>query len=181
MSIRVFSFSELTVCFHCEGFRLEGDQQQLTFYDIYKPLRACLLALHKSDQADPFPGRFNSTFPRSCGRVMPQGCIEGCIPLPHGCDQSYIGKNIFRRCWSYIGVVDAFVVRFLSHARSFCSIFVFPHLWWGNRLFPRLTRGFQAREVVSDLKMFLDACWSGEHTCCCVCVCQTLSLHNAKG
>ena len=76
-----FSFSELTVCFHCEGFRLEGDQQQLTFYDIYKPLRACLLALHKSDYADPFPGKFNSTFPRSCGRVMPQGCIEGCTPF----------------------------------------------------------------------------------------------------
>ena len=75
-----FSFSELTVCFHCEGFRLDGDQQLLTFYDIYKPLRACLLALFKSDQADPFPGQFSSTFPRSCGRVMPQGCIQGSIP-----------------------------------------------------------------------------------------------------
>ena len=29
---------------------------------------------------------------------------------------------------------------------------MFPHLWWGNRLFPRLTRGFRAREVVLNCK-----------------------------
>lgn len=37
--------------------------------------------LHKDPTAHPFPGSFNLTRPRACGRIMPQGCIEGAIPF----------------------------------------------------------------------------------------------------
>ena len=66
--------------FHADGRRLPGDQSGVTFRDLYKILREALLFLHKSEEAQPFPGSFNSTKPRACGRIMPQGCIEGAAP-----------------------------------------------------------------------------------------------------
>ena len=76
-----YSFCELAVAFHSAGFRVSGDQEQITFRDIYKILREALLYLHKSSEAQPFPGSFNSTKPRACGRILPQGCIDGACPF----------------------------------------------------------------------------------------------------
>ena len=75
-----FSFTELAVVFHYEGFRLEGDNTMRTFYDVYKAIRECMQYMTKIDECDGFPGVFDTAFPRSCGRVLPQGCIRGAIP-----------------------------------------------------------------------------------------------------
>ena len=36
--------------------------------------------LKKMPECDSFPGTFDTAFPRSRGRVLPQGCIRGAIP-----------------------------------------------------------------------------------------------------
>ena len=76
-----YSFTELAVAFHAAGHRIQGDQEQITFRDLYKVIREALLYLHKSADAQPVPGIFNSTRPRACGRILPQGCIEGATPF----------------------------------------------------------------------------------------------------
>lgn len=75
-----FSFCELAVAFHNSGFKVVGDVQCTTFYDVYKVNRAAMLVLSKLDHVQAFAGDFNSTKPRSCGRVLPQGCIVGASP-----------------------------------------------------------------------------------------------------
>ena len=76
-----FSFCELAVFYHQAGFCLSGDLEVCTLYDIYKLMRECILQLSKMPNVDAFPGLFSSTKPRSCGRVLPQGCIDGAIPF----------------------------------------------------------------------------------------------------
>ena len=76
-----FSFCELAVTFHNAGFRIVGDLQFLTFYDIYKVIRDVMLQLSKLDNVQAFAGTFNTAKPRSCGRVLPQGCIDGASPF----------------------------------------------------------------------------------------------------
>ena len=75
-----YSFTELAAVFHASGFKLDGDTQLLTFFDMYKIIRERMQYMSKQPDCDCFPGRFDSTFPRSCGRVLPQGCIRGGIP-----------------------------------------------------------------------------------------------------
>lgn len=75
-----FSFNELSVLFHCGGFALQKDRDLVTFLDIYKAIREAMQNLSKDDSADPHPGSFHTTRPRSCGRTLPQGCIVGAIP-----------------------------------------------------------------------------------------------------
>ena len=79
-SSQSFSFCELAVFYHKAGFALSGDLEVCTLYDIYKLMRECILQLSKMPNVDAFPGQFSSTKPRSCGRVLPQGCIDGAIP-----------------------------------------------------------------------------------------------------
>ena len=76
-----FSFTELAAVFHHEGYRLEGDNTVRTFFDVYKYIRESLMYMKKMPECDSFPGTFDTAFPRSCGRVMPQGCIRGAIPF----------------------------------------------------------------------------------------------------
>ena len=74
------SFCELALLFHQRNFRFEGDQQILSLYEIYKLMREAMLFLSKQDTLQAFPGLFHSTKPRSCGRVLPQGCIDCAAP-----------------------------------------------------------------------------------------------------
>ena len=76
-----FSFCELAVLYHQAGYQITGDQELCTFYDIYKLVRECILQLSRLANVDAVPGQFSSTKPRSCGRVLPQGCIDGAIPF----------------------------------------------------------------------------------------------------
>lgn len=75
-----FSFCELAVLFHNSGFKIAGDPQYVTFYDIYKVLRAAMMHLAQLENVQAFAGEFDSTKPRSCGRVLPQGCVVGASP-----------------------------------------------------------------------------------------------------
>lgn len=76
-----FSFNELAVMFHCSGFSLQKDKDLVTYLDIYKVIRGALQILTKDETVDAHPGVFHTTKPRACGRILPQGCIVGAIPL----------------------------------------------------------------------------------------------------
>ena len=76
-----YSFNELAVAFHCSGFKLQKDTDLVTFLDIYRAIRGVLQILSKDDSVDAHPGIFHTTKPRACGRILPQGCIIGAIPL----------------------------------------------------------------------------------------------------
>ena len=76
-----FSFNELAVIFDFSGFRLVKDRDLTTYHDIYRTVRDILQYLNHDDKAQAHPGIFNTTKPRCCGRVLPQGCIEGAIPF----------------------------------------------------------------------------------------------------
>ena len=43
------SFCELALLFHLRNFQIDGDQEQVTLYDIYKLLRDSMLFLSKLD------------------------------------------------------------------------------------------------------------------------------------
>ena len=75
-----FSFCELAAVFHQTGHRVSLDAQLLTFREVTNMIRKAMQILSKDSAVDAFPGIFNSTRPRSCGRVMPQGCIDHAIP-----------------------------------------------------------------------------------------------------
>ena len=64
-----FSFCELAAVFHSGGFRVQVDAQMLTFRELTNMIQKAMQILSKDDTVDAFPGIFNSTRPRSCGRV----------------------------------------------------------------------------------------------------------------
>lgn len=59
---------------------MQSDAQMLTFRELTNLIRKAMQILSKDDTVDAFPRIFNSTRPRSCGRVLPQGCIDHSIP-----------------------------------------------------------------------------------------------------
>lgn len=73
---------------------IQGDSEFRTFYDIYKVLRECMQTLSKNDVCDPFPGSFNSTFPRIptfvgtraafCRKAAPWATRPPFTPMMHG-------------------------------------------------------------------------------------------------
>ena len=81
-----FSFCELAAIFHASGARIKADCELLTFREVTNLIRKTMLILSKNPCVQAFPGSFNSTRPRSCGRVLPQGCIDHAFPfvLPEG-------------------------------------------------------------------------------------------------
>lgn len=76
-----FSFCELAAVFHASGYRIHSDVQLLTFRELTNLIRKAIQLLSKDPAADAVPGTFNSTRPRSCGRVLPQGCLDHAIPF----------------------------------------------------------------------------------------------------
>ena len=52
----------------------------MTFRDLYTVVREAMLALSTNPDVQPFTGPFNSTRPRACGRILPQGCVEHATP-----------------------------------------------------------------------------------------------------
>ena len=91
-----FSFCELAAIFHVTGARLKADSDLLTFRELTNLIRKTMLLLSKNPCVQAFPGSFNSTKPRSCGRVLPQGCIEHASPFvpPEGFE---LVANLFAR------------------------------------------------------------------------------------
>ena len=91
-----FSFCELAALFHASGARVKADSDLLTFRDLTNLIRKTMLLLSKNPCVQAFPGSFNSTKPRSCGRVLPQGCIEHASPFvpPEGFE---LVANLFAR------------------------------------------------------------------------------------
>lgn len=75
-----FSFCELAAVFHSTGSRIKADSDLLTFRELTNVIRKAMLLLSKNPSVQAFPGSFNSTRPRSCGRVLPQGCIDYALP-----------------------------------------------------------------------------------------------------
>ena len=75
------SFHELAIAFHADGYKLNRDFDLTTYHDIYKVVRETIQLLGNEETADCHPGSFNSTKPRCCGRVLPQGCIVGAAPF----------------------------------------------------------------------------------------------------
>lgn len=76
-----FSFCELAAIFHASGARIKADCELLTFREVTNLIRKTMLILSKNPCVQAFPGSFNSTRPRSCGRVLPQGCIDHAFPF----------------------------------------------------------------------------------------------------
>ena len=90
-----FSFNELSVLFHCGGFALQKDRDLVTFLDIYKAIREAMQNLSKDDSADPHPGSFHTTRPRSCGRTLPQAV--SLVRSPHVDDVRVRIASLFSR------------------------------------------------------------------------------------
>ena len=75
-----FSFNELAVLLHERGFQLHFSHEEVTYLDIYKLVREAISLLNVDASASTHPGTFHTTKPRCCGRVLPQGSIQGAIP-----------------------------------------------------------------------------------------------------
>ena len=85
-----FSFCELAAVFYSQGYRLVDDEKTRTFRDVCNLIRKAMLTLSKMSTVE------NSTRPRSCGRTLPQGCIDAAIPFvaPEGFQ---LVANLFAR------------------------------------------------------------------------------------
>ena len=87
-----YSFNELAVLLHTRGFSLHFAHEEATYLDVYKLVREALSFLNSDPSADPHPGKFHTSKPRCCGRVLPQGSIQGAIPFVTDEERVAIGQ-----------------------------------------------------------------------------------------
>ena len=75
------SFAELALLFWLRGYKFDDmDPATTSFRDVMKKLRRALCIMHKLPAGPFFPGTWENSLNRNCGKSLPAGCIVGAIP-----------------------------------------------------------------------------------------------------